>query len=240
MLNKRPFLYLDIVHIHLLTTYISLTIYLLVVSILFKINYCGGIHVTCIARKDSTKHSDVQLIGSEIFDWIAFDQYLLVINIFFTILFGAWSSCRRNRKNIFVSILLLIANLSQFILIQVSDDRDYPSSEIREGYSRVAHVVVFTNNHPGLTICKCIYLGLISLEFIILIYYFIKLRFELLYHHEELIKTKLLVSQARRQKRLSRLRASDHQNGKVAQEQQQVVVGAPTAEAAAGEATKKA
>lgn len=117
------------------------------------------------------------------YDWLILDQYAIVISLIVLTIFALVSVFNYKRKLILVSILLYLVLLIQLALIETSDDRDFPENIFRHGYSIAHYAILYLDNTPTSLILKVTFLLLVFLEYIVLIIYFVLLRYDEIYQH---------------------------------------------------------
>lgn len=114
-------------------------------------------------------------------DWIVLDQLILVTYICVTTIFSLASALLRKRVNLLISILLHLAFIAQSFCLLASDDRDFPVSIFRDGYSVTRHALLYTQDSAASLAFKILFLCLWFAHYTLLIVYYSYLRFDQLY-----------------------------------------------------------
>lgn len=203
----RTFPHLDIVHLSTFLTLCSSLTYLLVRSILYRLNECNGFYIRCYQVQHPRDLTDVDLRSRKItnditafagvflnqskqsvpiirrlhYDWVSLNQYAIFFSLLATSLFGSISAIFRSRILVFIAILLHLVLSIQLALIEASDDRDFPKSVFRRDNFVAHHSLIFLDSSLLTAIIKFIVVALLIGELVILIVYFVVLRYEILY-----------------------------------------------------------
>lgn len=194
-LLRRPFLYLDIIHLFVSLSLIIITSYLLINSISNKLNDCSGFYLHCSHSPDAYKRQQElsrteNLTQIEIYDWFGLNQLVIVVTLLAITLFGSISAFSHKRLSIFVAILLYLVHIIQLILIGVSDDRDFPKNVYRDEYTLAHHSILYTSNSLVSLLLKLAFIGLLLVEFTLFISYFVLLRYKTILSTEIVVKPK--------------------------------------------------
>lgn len=115
------------------------------------------------------------------YDWTGLNQYAILITLLVIALFGFISALLRRRILIFIAISLYLVHIIQLALIEATDDRNFPPNVYRQGHTIARYSLIYLDNSNLALVLKSVLLLLLSTEFIILILYFVILRYEFFY-----------------------------------------------------------
>lgn len=201
MPNQQLF-YLNLIHGLVCFPLIILHVYLLTISIIQKLHDCNrGFYTNCLSIDESLRSLLSASAGDSLFtdhhknhtrnnlDWIGLDQYALQLSLLLVILFGLLSVYLRKRRFIFIAILFYLINLIQILLIEITDDRDFPSNIFRHGNSKRQYALLYLNYYTyGALILKIIFLLLLGFEFLLLVSHFVLLRYVAILNDQTLFR----------------------------------------------------
>ena len=231
--QAKLFVHLNLLHLLISLSFITLTIYLLTRSLLSKLNDCSGFYTDCCyansihlgstSTEPPGERGSLQL-GSEegiisassssssistsppqqrkqlatstswrsksrAYDWIGLSQLAIVVSLLAIAIFGSLAIWLRNRRRIFIALLLHLVHLLQLALVEASDDRDFPRTIFPDGRSVARHSILYiASNSQTVLILKLLFLLTTLGQLLMLAIFFVLLRYEPIfryYHHRE-------------------------------------------------------
>lgn len=136
------------------------------------------------SQPESNSSLDGQSGVSKVFwnlDWIALSQYVNLAVLLVVTALGSTAALLRGRKLILIAILLHLVHLVQLVLIESSDDRDFPASLFRDERALAKYSLLYTINTNSQLVLKGLLLVLLLLYYIELVVYFATLRYNRFY-----------------------------------------------------------
>lgn len=210
---RKAFVRLDFLQVVVVICLTALVAYLLLKSVQNKCNDCGGYFTKCTQREafdrkytsfdsiardslrpyiwslanrraqfDSEEQQSESTSGRK-YDWIGLDQSLVLVQFWLVSFTGALATLLRNREVIIICIVLNLIHLIVLVLIEVSDDRDFPSNLFRHGHTVALYSILYVSDTTVVLVLKVLLLVLFLIEFVIELIYFALLRFEFILQH---------------------------------------------------------
>lgn len=184
--RPKPFLSLDFVHLATIIPLLTLLTYLLIESIQANstLDYNNNSNLNSNSNQTSSELPTPRQLKKRSIDWIGLDQYLIEFCQLSLTIFSSIVVWTRSRKLISIAILLHLVNLIQLVLIEASDNRDFPASILRdEGYSLARYAILYTSNTTTFLVLKSTLLVLYCFNYLELIVYFVLLRYQFIYRN---------------------------------------------------------
>lgn len=187
-MHKRQFLYLNLTHTFVSILLITLNIYLLTQSIIQKVRDCsGGFYTnrcenqteleTILKSKTDSGSRNGDGLPVLNYDWIGLNQYALVSGQLIIVIFGSISAITQNRRRIFIAILFYLVNVFQIVLIETSDERQFPDNIFHNAYILSQYSIIYMSHTITSFLLKIFYLVLVLFELVLLVIYFVFLRY---------------------------------------------------------------
>lgn len=134
---------------------------------------------THLVPRDSLNNLRINTVNRTIVsDWIGLSQYAILIALFITNIIGSFFAYFRKRQSIFIILLICLVLLIQLILIEASDDRDFPTSVYRDEFSIARYSLLYTPNTIFYLLLKISQVILFFSQFALYLIYFVVLRYE--------------------------------------------------------------
>lgn len=211
---RKAFVQLDLLQVVVIVSLTALLAYLLLKSVQNKCNDCGGYYTKCLqqeafdgkystlsrtARKRlrsriwsaafrqtnaDSEEEQLRSTSGRKYDWIGLDQTSVLVLFWISSFTGALATLARNRLITITCIVLSLFHLIVLVLVEVSDDRDFPSNLFRQGRTVALYSILYLDNTTVSLVLKAVLLALFVIELLLQLIYFVLLRFERLLHHQ--------------------------------------------------------